>query len=212
MLSATVARKRAYEAAGKALELDPNNARAFAALAIFQLADGRHDDAIASVRRAAALNPGDAEAKANLALVLAYSGELDEAVTAIAEAMRLNPKPPPGFLQVAGMVHTLAGKYEVARAELETVAAAWPASETRWEYLAACYAALGRTDEARKLDDLLDELSLRQSCRLSQSLHRLVPQSVRSRSLSLPARRGWHSRMASRLSRGTSKLAFAAKP
>ena len=155
VLSATVARKRAYEAAGKALELDPNNARAFAALAIFQLAEGRHDDAIASVRRAGALNPGDAEAKANLALVLAYSGELDEAVTAIAQAMRLNPKPPPGFLQVAGMVHTLTGKYEVARVELETVAAAWPASENTREYLAACYAALGRTDEARKLTTFL---------------------------------------------------------
>ena len=158
VLSATVARKRAYEAAGKALELDPNNARAFAALAIFQLADGRHDDAIASVRRAAALNPGDAEAKANLALVLAYSGELDEAVSAIAEAMRLNPKPPPGFLQVAGMVHTLAGKYELARAELETVAAAWPTSENTREYLAACYAALGRTGEARKLAAFLTNL------------------------------------------------------
>jgi adenylate cyclase len=155
LLSATVARRRAYDAAGKALELDPNNARAFAALAVFQLADGRHDDAIASVRRAAALNSGDAEAKANLALVLVYSGELDEAVSALAEAMRLNPKPPPGFLQVAGMVHTLAGKYELARAELEIVAAAWPASENTLEYLAACYAALGQTDEARKLTALL---------------------------------------------------------
>ena len=158
ILSGTVARKRAYEAAGKALELDPNNARAFAALAIFQLAEGRHDDAIASVRRAAALNPGDAEAKASLAMVLAYSGELDEAVTAIAEAMRLNPKPPPGFLQLTGMVHTLTGKYELARAELETVAAAWPASENTHEYLAATYAALGRTGEARKLAAFLTNL------------------------------------------------------
>ncbi|CAH2396698.1 adenylate/guanylate cyclase domain-containing protein [Mesorhizobium ventifaucium] len=155
VLSATVARKRAYEAAGKALELDPNNARAFAALAVFQLADGRPDDAIASVRRAAALNPGEAEAKANLALVLAYSGELDEAVSAIAQAMRLNPKPQPGFLQVAGIVHTLAGKYELARTELETVAAAFPASESTREYLAACYAALGQTGEAHKLSDFL---------------------------------------------------------
>ena len=157
VLSATVARKRAYEAAGRALELDPDNARAFAALAIFQLADGRHDDAIASVRRAATLNPGDAEAKASLALVLAYSGELDEAQTAIAEAMRLNPKPPPGFLLLTGMVHTLTGKYEQARTELETVAAAWPASENTREYLAACYAALGRTNEARKLATFLTD-------------------------------------------------------
>lgn len=158
ILSATVARKRAYEAAGKALELDPNNARAFAALATFQLADGRHDNAIASVRRAVALNPGDAEAKANLAMVLAYSGELDEAVDTLAQAMRLNPKPPPGFLQVAGIVHTLAGKYDLARAELETVAAAWPTSENTHEYLAATYAALGRTDEARELAAFLTNL------------------------------------------------------
>ncbi|MEQ1956758.1 adenylate/guanylate cyclase domain-containing protein [Mesorhizobium yinganensis] len=158
VLSSTIARKRAYEAAGKALELDPNNARAFAALAVFQLADGRHDDAIASVRRAAALNPGDAEAKASLATVLAYSGDLDEAASAIAGAMRLNPKPPPGLLQVAGTVHALAGKYELARAELETVVAAWPASENTHEYLAVTYAGLGRTDEARKHATFLQSL------------------------------------------------------
>ena len=56
------------------------------------------------------------------------------------------------------MVHTLAGKYELARAELETVAAAWPTSENTREYLAACYAALGRTDEARKLTTFLTNL------------------------------------------------------
>ena len=39
--SAAVARKIAYDAAGQALKLDPDNARALAVLALLQLVDGR---------------------------------------------------------------------------------------------------------------------------------------------------------------------------
>ena len=82
-----VARKAGYYAAGRALTLDPGNARAFAALAILQLGDRRFDEAISSAHRAVTLNPNDAEAAANLAFVLAYSGQTAGAVTAIEQAL-----------------------------------------------------------------------------------------------------------------------------
>src|SRR5260221_12717381 len=83
VLSSAVARKRAYDTAGQALKLDPNNSRAYTALAVLQLGNGRHAEAIASARRAVSLNPNDAEAVANLAVVLVYSGETTQALAEI---------------------------------------------------------------------------------------------------------------------------------
>ncbi len=73
----TVARKLAYDAAGRALELDPNNSRAYLALAALQLSDGRHADAIASARRAVSLGPHDPAPVATLGVILAFSGEFE---------------------------------------------------------------------------------------------------------------------------------------
>ena len=60
--SAAVARKIAYDAAGQALKLDPNNARAHTVLALLQLVDGRETEARDSANRAVAAQPNDAEA------------------------------------------------------------------------------------------------------------------------------------------------------
>ncbi len=49
--SAAVARKIAYDAAGQALKLDPDNARAHTVLALLQLVDGRHAEAIDSANQ-----------------------------------------------------------------------------------------------------------------------------------------------------------------
>ena len=59
--SAAVARKIAYDAAGQALKLDPNNARAHTVLALLQLVDGREVEARDSANRAVAAQPNDAE-------------------------------------------------------------------------------------------------------------------------------------------------------
>jgi adenylate cyclase len=150
VLAPAIARKYAYDAAGRALALDAANARAYAALAVLQLDDRRHAEAVASGRRAVALNPNDAEAAANLAVVLAFSGESAEAVAAIEQAQRLNPAPPPGFRLLAGTVFFIARQYDRAIAELAPVRAAWPTSETAKEFLAAAYAQTGRLDLAKQ--------------------------------------------------------------
>lgn len=148
-LPAPVARKRAYDAAGKALELDPTNARAHTVLAFLQLSDGRHEEAIASGRRAVELNPNDAEARANLGMVLSYAGRQEEAIAAVDNAMRLNPMAPAGLRLLAGIVFFNAQLYDRAITELEQVVKAWPDAETPHEYLSATYALNGDAERAR---------------------------------------------------------------
>jgi adenylate cyclase len=74
VLQGPVARKRAYEKAGRALELDPESSQPYAILAVLQVVDRRYEEALASARRAVALGPSDAEAHAALSLVLTFFG------------------------------------------------------------------------------------------------------------------------------------------
>jgi class 3 adenylate cyclase/tetratricopeptide (TPR) repeat protein len=155
--SSTVTRKRAYTAAGRALELDPNNGRAYVALAALQLGDGRHTDAITSARRAAVLAPRDPRVFANLGMILAFAGESTEAVAEIEQARRLSPSPPPDIRLPAGIVFYNARQYEQAIEEMKAVISVWPAAGAPHEYLSAAYAHLGKLDlarsEARQIPD-----------------------------------------------------------
>jgi len=157
-LPAPVARKRAYDAAGRALELDPTNARAHTVLAFLQLSDGRHEEAIASGKRAVELNANDAEAHANLGMVLSYAGRREEAISAIGNALRLNPMAPTGLRLLAGIVFFNAEQYDRAIAELEPVVEAWPDAETPREYLSAAYALNGDAERARLQVEAMEDI------------------------------------------------------
>jgi adenylate cyclase len=148
VLSGSVARKGAYEAAGRALTLDPKNARAYSVLAFLQVLDSRHSEAVESARKAVSWSPNNAEAKTNLGLVLAYAGRPTEAVAEVETAIRLNPKPPPGVHVVAGIVLYFDRQYERAVTALELARAGQPTSELALEFLAASYAHLGDLDTA----------------------------------------------------------------
>jgi adenylate cyclase len=141
--SAAVARKIAYDAAGRALVLNPDNARARTVLALLQLVDGRTPEAIDSASRAVLIQPNDPEAIANMALVLAQTGSRDPAGTAIRKALRLNPSSPPNFRLLAGIVFYLARENDQAIPLLETAADNLPNVEPAREYLAAAYAVRG---------------------------------------------------------------------
>ena len=147
--ASTVPRKRAYEAAGRALELDPNNSRAYVALSALQLSNGRHSDAVASARRAVSLAPHDPGALAQLGMILAYSGDSTEAIAVTEQALHLTPSPPPIIRQLAGIVFYNARQYDRAIEEMKAVSAMWPTANAPHEYLAAAYADLGKLDLAR---------------------------------------------------------------
>lgn len=156
--SAAVARKIAYDAAGQALKIDPNNARARTVLALLQLVDGRSREALDSANRAVAAQPSDAEAYANLALILAQTGNRDQALVEIEKAMRLDPTPSPSLQLLAGIVFYTAGDDSRAVPLIETAREALPIAEPAREYLTAAYARLGDGTRARQQAQALLDL------------------------------------------------------
>lgn len=141
--SAAVARKIAYDAAGQALKLDANNARAHTVLALLQLVDGRASEAKQSALRAVSAQPSDADALANLALVLAQTGEHQQALEDIERALRLDPSPSSSLQLLAGIVYYTARRPERAIPLIETARQALPKAEAVREYLASAYAQRG---------------------------------------------------------------------
>ncbi|MET0943586.1 MAG: tetratricopeptide repeat protein [Mesorhizobium sp.] len=156
--SAAVARKIAYDAAGEALRLDPNNARAHTVLALLQLVDKREAEARDSANRAVAAQPNNAEAHASLALILVHTGSPDLALSELDQALRLDPAPSPSFQLLAGVVLYSAKENERAIPLLESARNALPSAEPAREYLAAAYARRGDEGRAQKEAATLLEL------------------------------------------------------
>ena len=155
VLSGAVARKQAYEAAGRALQLNADNGRAYSVLGVLQVVDGAYDEAIRSMQRAVTLDANSAEAYVNLALVLTYSGQPAEALTAMETALRLDPKAPQYVHDYHGWVLFMNRRYEEAIEQLKTERDD-PRGYFAAETLAMAYAELGRLDEARlALESLL---------------------------------------------------------
>ena len=117
------ARNTAYQAAGRALELDPDNARALVVLSRIQAQDGARDSALASAERAVAAQPNDAEARANLALILSLDGQAFKARAELTRLRQLDPVPRPEWLLIFGEIAFADGRYNNAIADL---VAAWP--------------------------------------------------------------------------------------
>ncbi|EJK83633.1 adenylate/guanylate cyclase domain-containing protein [Rhizobium sp. AP16] len=162
--SAAVARKIAYDAAGQALKLDPNNARAHTVLALLQLVDGREAEARESANRAVAAQPNSAEAAGNLALILSHTGNHDEAIAEIDRALRLDPSPSPSFQLLAGIVLYTARDNGRAVPLIEAARDALPNVEPAREYLTAAYGFDGdrvrSAAEKTKLLELFPESNL----------------------------------------------------
>ncbi len=148
--SGAVARKIAYDAAGQALRLDPKNARAHTVLALIQLVDGRHAEAVDSARRAATAQPNDAEALANLALVMAHTGDWASGKQEIGKAIRFDPAPAASFQLLAGVTLYTARDDERAIVLLEAARERMPNNEAVSEYLAAAYAHQNELEKAAR--------------------------------------------------------------
>jgi adenylate cyclase len=149
VLPSPVAKKRAYEMASRALDLNPRSSQPYATLAALQAVDGQYDQALASARRAVALGPSNVDAQIALGFVLTSSGQHAEAAAAIETAQRLDPNLSATDRQVAGLVLFLQGDQAGAIETLEQARADAPGVDDIHTLLAAAYAAAGRTDEAR---------------------------------------------------------------
>jgi adenylate cyclase len=106
----------------------------------------RDDEAEIHFKRALALNPNDADVAAVFANILVYWGRWREALTWIDRAKRLNPLPPNLYHWYHALALYSGHDYEQAVKVLKQMR-----SPDRWSHclLAACYAQIGRLDEAR---------------------------------------------------------------
>ena len=141
--------KQAFVYANQAVSLDKSVSDAHAAVGEVYLWRRQYDAAIAEVARAIELNPNNAGGYASLGDILTWRGMALEALDPLGEAMRLNPRFPFVYLWNLGHAYFVMERYEDAIAKLETARDRKPDFMPAYLYLAASYARLDRTEDAR---------------------------------------------------------------
>mgnify|MGYP002630864525 CR=1 FL=1 len=140
-----------------ALDEDDSWSRAMLGLTLFEL--GQDEESEIQCRRAVVLNPNDADANAILGNNRVYHGDVDEGRKWIEMAMRLNPFPPSWYHWYCNLLEFSSQNYEEAARCINRIR---PLDRWHRAYLAACYARLGRMDEARAELDFFIEARRRE--------------------------------------------------
>ncbi|WP_157015243.1 adenylate/guanylate cyclase domain-containing protein [Mesorhizobium xinjiangense] len=143
--------ERAFDIAVQAVRADPNDARGHAELGFAMLYRKEHERSLASYRRALSLNPNDATIIAEMADALSHSGHPGEALEHFKRAMRLNPFYPDQYLWDMAGAYMKLHEYEDA---IKSVLKMNNVQQGR-RILAACYAHLGRLEDARREADMV---------------------------------------------------------
>jgi len=165
--------ERAYGAALKAVELDPQSSAAYSLLGRVFLRRRQYDDAVASHRKSIALNPNRAESYAFLADTLTFMGQADEAIDAVRTAMRLDPFFQPLFDMYLGRAHYFSTQYDKAASQLRTCAVRAPKFRACYTFLAPTYAELGNQAEAQRTVEAL--LAIAPEFSISKSVRKHLP-------------------------------------
>jgi adenylate cyclase len=107
---------------------------------------------IALVDRALALNPNYARGWHISGRLRYWAGEPDIAIEHVETALRLSPRVRIGpSLQAIGAAHFLSGRFDEAVPRLLLAIQEDPSRPASYRYLAACYAHMGRLDDAREV-------------------------------------------------------------
>jgi tetratricopeptide (TPR) repeat protein len=118
------------------------------------------DAAIALIERSLQINPSFAYGWERAGWLRLWAGQPELAIDHLETALRLNPRDPaPGTLLGIGVGHFFAGRLEEARAMLLRSLQEQPRWVPTSRFLAACYAHLGRLDEARAMIEQLRALT-----------------------------------------------------
>ena len=142
--------QRAYDLAQKAIALEEANASAHRLLGEVYVRRAQYDLAAGELKRAIELNPNDAKSYGTLGSVLLYSGRTDEAIQSMETQIRFNPQIDPGDIMELGLAYYLKGRYEDAIKTLEKGVGRRPDFVGHYIHLAAAYAQVGRSEEARQ--------------------------------------------------------------
>ena len=107
---------------------------------------------IALVDRALALNPSYARGWFMSGILRTFAGEHDLAIEHVETALRLSPRERMGTpLEVIGMAYFFKHRFDEAASKLLLSIQDHPGFPGTYRYLAACYAHMGRLDEARAI-------------------------------------------------------------
>jgi len=121
--------------------------------------DHAHEQGLDALRKARQLNPSNAHFRSMLSWGLGWAGKVEDAVHEIDIAMRLNPHFPDLYHLFRGRPLFIQGKFEEALPHFERAAIAMPGHANGLALAAACYAALGRIDEAQSIGRKIVEVS-----------------------------------------------------
>jgi TolB-like protein/tetratricopeptide (TPR) repeat protein len=135
----------------RAVMLEPRHIIALKAKAALRRTQGKFDDAIAAAEAVVMENPGEPWAYKEIGLSTMYLGRPEQALDWFAKANRIGPRDPGRWTWLDGRGHALIllGRDEEAIHALISALDANPKNLFSHAFLAAAYAQLGRSDEAR---------------------------------------------------------------
>lgn len=143
----------------RALELDPNLAGAHHWYSDFLTTMARHDESIASARRAVDLDPLHLPINMTLGAAYFYARRYEEAMEQQKKTLDLDPSFAPAHRSIGGALEQL-GRYDEAIAEYRK-GAALSDDLSATSLLAHAYAVAGRTEEAWRILEDLEEAAAR---------------------------------------------------
>ncbi len=141
--------------ARKAVTLDPGDALTHRVAGHLYRMQGDYERALEAQEIAFSLAPNDADTLIALAFTLAFSDRSEEAVSHAEAALRLNPHAPFFYSYHAGLAYYMNRQFEPAAAAFERARRLNPRIDEYIHWLAACYAQLGRSAQARAARDEL---------------------------------------------------------
>lgn len=141
---------RAAELASKALSLSDLDVRARIILGRIHLFYRRYEQTRAEIDKAIAINPSDAHALAARGNILVWLGQTDAAIEALELAERIDPRIHAFDRNALGMAYYLKGRYHAAIHQAELTIHETGVAHFSRALLAAAFAQLDQTEEARR--------------------------------------------------------------
>jgi TolB-like protein/Tfp pilus assembly protein PilF len=149
----------------RAIELNPNYARAHHLYGRHLMSMGRFDEAAAEIRRASELDPLSLSISADLSAPLFFRRQYDGAIESLRKTLEMDSNFPLAHARLAG-AYEYKGMYEEAIAEYERMIELSGSSAdnpSNLATLAVLYAGSGRGDRARDILNRLKERSQREN-------------------------------------------------
>jgi len=139
--------ERAYRAAQRAVQLDPNLPQARGQLGYVLLHRREHDAAVSEFERACALNPNFNDWR--YASTMNFAGQPERAIEILTSQTLRDPFYPVSALVILGLACFMAKRYSETLAPLCEAAIRAPDFRQARVCLAACYGRLGQLEDAR---------------------------------------------------------------